>query len=145
MVVRGETGWEIVEAVQPVRVVALDEFLDRGEGGRYEVHRLKESLSADSMKKLTKAAKEFLGVDYDPYFQWSDKQIYCSELVWKAYDRGIDTRLSEPRPVSDLDLSDPTVKALIAKRFPDGMPDAIAVSPQDLADSPLLERVAEKH
>jgi hypothetical protein len=53
-------------------------------------------------------------------------------------------KLSEPRSVKEFDLSDPTVRALIKKRFPAGMPDDIAVSPQDLADSELLVRVARK-
>ncbi len=142
MVVAGDDGPGIVEAVQPVRVVPLKDFVARGEGGKYAVYRLEGEI--EDPAALTEAATAFLGAGYDPYFQWSDDLIYCSELVWKAYERGLGIELSEPRPVSDFDLTDPAVKKLIAKRFPDGMPPDVAVSPQDLADSASLRKIHER-
>lgn len=146
VVVRGEEGWAVVEAVQPVRVVALREWLERGKDERYEVRRLaNDVLDEAAQRALIEEARSFVGLDYDPLFGWSDKRIYCSELVWKAYERGLGIRLSEPRPLTDFDLSAPAVAELIAQRYPDGLPPGeVAVSPQDLADSPLLELVASR-
>jgi uncharacterized protein YycO len=142
MVIAGEDGPQIVEAVQPVQIIPLKEFLAHGKSGSYEVYRLKASIA--DPRALTEAATKLVGNDYDPYFQWSDDLIYCSELVWKAYERGLGIKLSEPRSVSDFDLTHPSVQKLIRQRFPEGMPPDVAVSPQDLADSKLVERVAKR-
>ena len=69
--------------------------------------------------------------------------MYCSELVWKAY-KAAGIELSAPRKLTDFDLSSPAVARLMAQRWPGGVPDDVAVSPQDLADSALLERVASR-
>jgi hypothetical protein len=29
--------------------------------------------------------EEFTGKNYDMTFEWSDNNIYCSELIWKVY------------------------------------------------------------
>lgn len=148
MVVAEGTGWAVVEAVQPVRVVPLRDWLDRGVDGRYAVYRLKQAdavLTADAQTELATAARAFVGRDYDPFFGWSDDRIYCSELVWKAFERALDVELGTPHPVTDFDLEAPAVVGILAKRFPDGLPEGeVAVSPQDLADSALLERIARK-
>ena len=148
MVVQGEAGWQVVEAVQPVRVVGLADWLARGEGQRYEVFRLKDAeavLAGDAPRELAKVARSFVGLDYDPWFGWGDERIYCSELVWKAYQRGLGIQLGVPHPVTDFDLEAPVVAEALRRRFPDGLPEGeVAISPQDLADSPALERVAGK-
>ncbi len=142
LVVRADGEWAVIEAVQPVRIVPLKEFLARGVDGRYAAYRPTEPLTDGQAERLTAAAKEFVGRDYDAYFGWDDDLIYCSELIWKAYDRGLGIELSEPRALASFDLTHPTVAALMQRRWPAGVPDDVAVSPQDLADSELLKKVA---
>ncbi|MDP6932204.1 MAG: YiiX/YebB-like N1pC/P60 family cysteine hydrolase, partial [Myxococcota bacterium] len=68
--------------------------------------------------------------------------MYCSELVWKIYERGAGITLSPLRTISDYDLSHPDVQATVAARWPDGIPaQEPMVSPQDLFDSDLLRTV----
>ena len=74
MVIAGENGPQIIEAVQPAQIIPLKEFLAHGKSGSYEVY----------------------------------------------------------------------LQKLIRQRFPEGMPPDVAVSPQDLADSKLVERVAKR-
>lgn len=69
MVIAGENGPQIIEAVQPAQIIPLKEFLAHGKSGSYEVY----------------------------------------------------------------------LQKLIRQRFPEGMPPDVAVSPQDLADSKLVE------
>lgn len=142
MLVKHEGSIGVLEAVQPVRVVTLESWLARGEDRAFAVYRSKTRLSPEKRKALEAAGREHLGKDYDLYFGWDDTLIYCSELVWKAYSEGLGIELSAPRPLADFDLSSPTVQALMKKRWPNGVPDQKAVSPQDLADSALLQRVA---
>ena len=76
--------WMVYEAVQPVQKVTLSEFILRGENSQYTVLRLKN----DSLVKLdhvTQKMKNYLlkqiDKDYDWVFNWSEEEMYCSELV----------------------------------------------------------------
>ncbi len=144
MVVKDGKSWAVIEAVQPVRVVPLTDFLDRGVDRKYEARRTKTPLSEQQAAALSQAARSFEGRDYDLYFGWDDELIYCSELIWKAYSNGLGIDLSTPRALSDFDLNSPAVAALMKKRWPGGVPADVAVSPQDLAESSLLERVGSR-
>ena len=39
--------------------------------------------------------RQLEGKHYDFWFEWSDERIYCSELVWKIYRRGLGIELGE--------------------------------------------------
>ena len=75
----------VFEAIATVRYTPLAQWTARGRSGDYVVKRLKAPLTADQADKLRKAAETYAGKPYDLYFEWSDARIYCSELVWKAY------------------------------------------------------------
>jgi hypothetical protein len=66
---------------------------------------------------LRQAARGFGGKPYDLTFEWSDDRIYCSELVWKIYERGLGIRIGRLQKLGDFDLSDPAVKAKIKERY----------------------------
>jgi permuted papain-like amidase YaeF/Yiix C92 family enzyme len=133
----------VFEAVAQVRFTPFKEWVDRGEGGRYVVKRLRESgllRSPNKLSALKQAALAFAGRPYDPYFEWSDDRIYCSELVWKAYDRGLGIQLGSLASLLTFDLSNPLVKAKLAERFGNHVPsDERVISPAVIFDSPLLE------
>lgn len=135
----------VLEAVAQVRLTPLSEWVRRGRDGRYVVKRLKDSgyLSGrDNVERLERAALRFRGRPYDPYFEWSDRRIYCSELVWKAYQRGLGLRLGEPDALSTFDLSSDVVKRKLRERFGDKVPlREPVISPAAIFDSPLLKSV----
>ena len=68
---------------------------------------LTKSLNRFSMKII---GKQYLGKDYDAQFDWSDKKIYCSELVWKVYYHSLNLELGELQKLSSFNLSNPAVK-----------------------------------
>jgi len=106
----------VYEAIKTVQYTPLRKWVERGEGGHYAVKRLREAdriLTSQAVKKLQQAGANFQGKPYDSYFEWPDKRIYCSELVWKIYDRGLGIRIGRLQKVRDLDLSDPIVKTKI--------------------------------
>ena len=78
----------VYEAVQPVKLALLKDWIKRGENSHFVVKRIKDSknlLTNDYISKMRKAGEKYIGKDYDLYFEWSYPKIYCSELVWKIY------------------------------------------------------------
>ncbi|SHJ83099.1 Permuted papain-like amidase enzyme, YaeF/YiiX, C92 family [Rubritalea squalenifaciens DSM 18772] len=136
----------VLEAVQPVRVTALKDFLKRSHRGNYQVMRLKDPspLTQSSISKAHLWAKEQVGKQYDAQFLWSDNHLYCSELVWKVFQSCANVELCKPKTIRDYDLSHPKVQALIKQRY--GSVNRLplsekVVAPSDIAESPLLEIV----
>lgn len=126
----------VLEAVEPVRWTPLAEWRARGEG--FAVRRPREALTDAQLAALAREGERYLGLHYDGRFEWSDRRMYCSELVFKIFERALDVRLSEPERWGDLRLS-PRARALARRRL--GRlppPDALVVTPAALAASPLL-------
>lgn len=125
----------VIEAVGPVREIALESWIEDG-GGRFSAFRLKEK--AD-LQKAVDAAEQFLGLPYDNLYNWDDREFYCSELVYKAYRRGCGISLCDLKPVDAYSLG------LIDKETRDSLDPAFlrrqVVAPADLARSPLLKLV----
>jgi hypothetical protein len=142
---RGDDGrWMVLEAVQPVSVTTLELWRLRNRES-FAVKRLKGAdslLTANVIDKMKQEAGSYLGKNYDIYFNWSDAEIYCSELVWKLYHAvGID--ICPLNPLRSYDLSHPIVKAIMQKRYGNNIPlDEKMVAPGDLFKSEKLESVA---
>lgn len=138
----------VYEAVQPVKVTDLENWVDRGEGGHYAVKRLKNAdqfLIDPVLNDMLRIATRFLGKDYDIYFEWSDEKIYCSELVWKIYKEALGIELGELRKLKDFDLSSTIVKTIMAERYGDAVPlDEVVISPEDMFNSNKLRLVVQK-
>lgn len=132
--------WMVYEAVQPVKKTALSDFNRRGQG---TVMRLKHaSLTPEDIEKLKKVFKGYEHKNYDDAFNWSDDRIYCSELVYKLYDKGLNIKLCEPRKLKDFDLSNPLVKAQLTLQYGNAIPlEEPMVAPGDISGSALLEAV----
>ncbi|MBT8326761.1 MAG: peptidoglycan peptidase, partial [Bacteroidia bacterium] len=82
----------------------------------------------------------FLNKSYDIQFQWSDEKLYCSELVWKIYKRGVGLELGSPKMLKEYNLDSKLVKEQLKLRYGADIPlkDKM-ISPQDIFESDLLE------
>lgn len=134
----------VIEAIQPVKITTLKGFLSRGVNKHFAVMRLIDSenlLTPESIKKMKARGKSMLGKNYDIYFEWSDKKIYCTELVWKIYNAaGIN--ICELEKLGEFDLSHPFVKNLMKQRYGNNIPfDEPVVSPGSMFSSPKLRLV----
>lgn len=129
--------WVVYEAVQPVKKTSLEDFNARGKG---TVKRLEnKDLSKEEINKLKILFKTYEHKDYDEAFNWSDDQIYCSELVYKLYNNGLQIELCKPRKLSDFDLSNPLVKEKLNEKYGNKIPlNEPMVSPEDIYKSKLL-------
>ncbi len=136
---------KVFEAVQPVKVTSLRSFIRRGHRRHYVVKRLKDAeqlLTPAVLKKMRRLGRGFLGKNYDYTFQWSDRRIYCSELVWKLYQRAAGITLAKPRAAGTFQLSHPHVQRKIKERYGGRFnPAEPVVSPGQLFDSPRLTLV----
>ena len=139
---QGDTAVYVFEAVQPVKLTPIDEWIDRGVDGNFDVLRLRDKqLSDRQINDMMKMGQRWLGTDYDLNFQWDNDLMYCSELVWKLYSEAAGIELCEPSQVKNLDLDHPDVRSFIQTRFGgiDRIPtEAFIVTPADLHDSELL-------
>ena len=139
----------VLEAVQPVKTTVIDDFIARNPKSFYAM-RLKNArlhINSTSIKKAEKYAKLQIGKDYDPYFQWSDKKIYCSELVWKIYQHATGIKLCTPRLLSSYHLHHPSVQAMIKQRYGSmsKLPmNELMVAPSDIARSNFLIEAPRK-
>ncbi|KAA3610108.1 MAG: YiiX family permuted papain-like enzyme [Calditrichaeota bacterium] len=131
----------VYEAVQPVKLTPLDEWIARGENGHYVVKRLKnfDPLTGDVMKKMKAVGNKYLGKNYDLYFEWTDAKIYCSELVWKIYKRGAGIEIGALQKLSEFDLTNPIVKNKLKERYGDDLPvNEIVISPAAMFNADKL-------
>lgn len=146
IVVRRSGRLMVLQAVQSVGITTLESFISHSRPGTFLAMRVNTAPAPESYRKARNWAMAQIGRNYDPRFLWNDRNLYCSELVWKIYQKsGIG--LCPPRRFRDYDLSKPAVGKIIKQRF-GGMGrvpmDEIVVAPSDLAASELLSEVPRK-
>ena len=132
--------WIVYEAIQPVKKTSLKEFNARGKGAAKRLST--KTLSEEEIAKLKKQFKKYEHKNYDEAFNWSDDQIYCSELVYKLYNNALHIELCKPRKLSDFDLSNPLVKEKLNEKYGNKIPmNEPMVSPEDIFRSGLLSDI----
>ncbi len=132
----------VMEAVQPVQIISLESFISRGENEHFAIKRLSGDGPTDSQVKTMKSyGLSQMNKNYDIYFNWSDEEIYCSELVWKMYsEAGI--KLCDLRKLKDFDLTSDIVKRIMKERYGKEIPyEEKVVAPSDIFDSEMVETV----
>lgn len=141
---QGDT-YIVFEAVQPVKKTPLDKWIARGKNGHFVIKRLKNAqqlLTAETLSRMKDIGESFMGRNYDGYFNWSDERIYCSELVWKTYQRAAGIEVGKLEKLGDFDLSNKIVKKELKERYGDHIPfNEPVISPADIFNSDLLVTV----
>jgi uncharacterized protein YycO len=132
----------VFEAIEPVGVRTLEDWISSGEDQKYAVYRLQNrSLNATELSNMKSYLKTQLDKHYDLGFNWSDKEMYCSELAYKAY-KAIGIELCSPKALRDFNLESPQVRKIMQQRYGAQIPyDEPMVSPRQLSDSKLLYKV----
>lgn len=134
--------WMVYEAVQPVSKISLDEFNARGKATVMRLKNSSEILTNEAEVKLKAVFQSYENKNYDMAFNWSDKELYCSELVYKMYHKALKVELCKPRKLKDFDLKNPLVKKELEKQYGSKIPlEEPMVAPSDISNSSLLELV----
>jgi len=78
-------NWYVRESIGTVHDTQLKMWLLRGRKTDFSVHRLK-----DEYKKLIpdfiSETEKYLGLEYDIHYNFDNKRIYCSELMYNAWN-----------------------------------------------------------
>jgi len=130
----------VYEAVQPVGKRRLDEWIESGVNAEFVVKRLDTvQLTENKIKALKSYAIEQFGKNYDGKFNWSDKEMYCSELVYKCYWNACQIKLATPKPLREFNIDGPIVRKIMKERYENDIPyDEPMISPDQLVNSRLL-------
>ncbi len=138
----------VYEAVQPVMLTPLQDWIDRGVDSSYVIKRLlnaNEVLTTQTIGKMKAYGEQFSGRDYDLYFEWSDDKMYCSELVWKIYKEATNIEIGKLEQLATFDLSSELVQQTMKERYPNKIPlDELVISPAAMFNSPLLKTIVSK-
>lgn len=137
--------WFVYEAIQPVKLTPLQDWIERGKDKHYVIKRLSNAdnvLTTEIIKKMKSIGEEFKGKDYDIYFEWSDDKLYCSELVWKIYKEATGIEIGKLQTLSSFNLQHPLVQQKMRERYGNNIPyDEQVISPAAMFNSDKLVSV----
>lgn len=94
ILVKRDGHWQVAQALMNVHYTPLIEYLIQDRDLRVTSFRMK-GLTEEQKVKLQPGIAKLLGKPYDINYEPDDRKIYCSELVWKVYDRELGVHWSE--------------------------------------------------
>ena len=137
----------VFEAVQPVRLTPLSQWIKRGKDEHFVIKRLKHAtkiLTPGLKQKMKDLGTQHLGKDYDRFFEWSDEKMYCSEVVWKIYKKATGVEIGQLEKLKDFNISHPLVKKKLRERYGHKIPyDEKVISPTTIFQSKKLKTVLQ--
>ncbi|MEW5797294.1 MAG: YiiX family permuted papain-like enzyme [Candidatus Zixiibacteriota bacterium] len=140
-----DNNFVVYEAVGPTRVIPLQDWIRQGVKGHFVARRidtLLAHLTDESLARMRQVGESHLGKPYDPVFNWSDSQMYCSELVWKIYRDGLGLELAPLRKLGGYQIEHPAVRQKLRERYGDSIPlQEPVIAPADLMASERLKQV----
>lgn len=139
ILIRRDGTWYVAEAIGEVRYTPLYLWVVRGRASKVAAYRVKE-LPPDSSQALNSGVRALLGRPYDFRYAPEDDEIYCSELVYKVFDRSLGIRIGTWERLGDLNWE--PYEAVIRDMESGGLPlDRLMITPVGLTRSPLVEQV----
>ena len=78
-----DNNWYVLEAIGPVKLTNYWTWINRGYEKRFDAYRINE-ISGKELQFIN-AAKVYIGKKYDHKYKMDDNEIYCSELLYKAF------------------------------------------------------------
>jgi cell wall-associated NlpC family hydrolase len=133
ILLRSNEQLHVFEAIQPVKMTPLEEWIARGRNGHYVVKRLRDAetrLTPAVLAKMRSLARRYAGKDYDLLFAWDDNEMYCSELVWKIYQQSAGIEVGKREKLGHMQLDHPQVQQLLTARYGKQIPlDETVITP----------------
>jgi uncharacterized protein YycO len=140
MVSHEDGRWHVIEAIGPVKITPLGDYIARGRGKKVWAYRLDESSKKKVPAALT-AMKKDLGKPYDPRYRFDDEAVYCSELIWRGWKAATGKELGTAVTLGSLNWQ-PYQAVIEAIEGPGNLPlDRKMITPRDLAKAKELTRV----
>ena len=132
--------WVVVESIFSVHETPLFAWEFRGRGGGFTAYRLDpkyDSLIPEFKKDLL----SYLGRPYDfNYDMTNGNAVYCSDLVYLAFDKASGEKMGTLEKLRDLDWK--PYEEFIKTEQGGGLPlDRVMITPASLARAPQLHEV----
>ncbi|MFN0127797.1 MAG: YiiX/YebB-like N1pC/P60 family cysteine hydrolase [Verrucomicrobiales bacterium] len=138
IVARRGDKWVVVEAVGPVKETPLFSWIRQGRRSGLAVYRLTRDL--ERIPALIAEARAMVGRPYDIHYALDDGAIYCSELIWKAWNRAGGTPLGSLTTLGDLNWR--PHEAVIRRIENGGLPlDRPMITPVEITRDPRLTEI----
>ena len=140
VLVRDGDQWMVAEAIGEVRVTPLKLWLFRSRHCRFAAYRV-DAMKAADMPKLRKAIDAMMGKAHDYHYAPDDDEIYCSELVFRAYERGLGVKIGDWQKLGDLTWK--PFEKFVRSMEEGALPlDREMITPVALTRGPLVRRVS---
>lgn len=136
----------VYEAVQPVQIIPLEQWITRDKNNHFETKRLKNATSVftpENIEKIKEQMNLHIGKNYDGAFRWSDNEMYCSEVIWKIYKNACNLEIGKTQVLEDLNTANPIVMKRLNEIYPQVIPwREKVISPQAIYESDLLTTIS---
>jgi hypothetical protein len=141
IVAKEDDRWVVYEAYKPVGATPLREFVGRGRNGAFAVYRFRAEHQPHIPQVLTNV-RQYRGRPYDERYRLDDdaESIYCSELIYLAYQQASGERLGKLVTLGDLKWQPYTELIEQLEKAPPPLEREI-ITPRDLAAAPQLEKI----
>lgn len=143
MVFRENGDWWVIEAIGPVKVTQLQDYIDRGRDDKLWAYRFDEKKRKHIPAALA-AMKEDLGKPYDARYRFDSEAIYCSELIFRGWKAATGEDLGKVVTLGSLkwEKYKPVIEAIEGQG---NLPlDRQMITPRDLAKASGLKLVYSK-
>ena len=139
VVVKDGDSWVVYQAYGTVTKTPLFNYVTQGRFGRFAVYRLKPEYQ-HVLPDFIKALDAFLGMPYDIHYAMGDDEIYCSELIYKAFFNATGEKLGRLVTLGELNW-EPYVETM--KKIENSPPplDRVMITPKHLSEADQLMNV----
>lgn len=132
------------EAIGPVLKTPYADWAKHGANDHVVIKRLKDAapLTRERIAAMKSEGEKEMGRPYDIRFNMDEDYIYCSELVWKVYERGAGLRVGTIERFGDMDFTGAEARRVLKERFGSAFPaDQEVITPASIFRSSLLYTV----
>ncbi len=139
ILVKRDGRWMVAEAIGDVRYTPLYVWMVRGRRSAIDSYRVR-NLPPGGAPRIQAGVDKLLGKPYDFRYAPDDAEIYCSELVYKVYDRELGIKIGDWEKLGDLNWKpmEKFIRSMEGGRLP---LNREMITPIGLTRSPKVVRV----
>ncbi len=134
-------NWAVIEAIGSVHETSLISWIFRGRGGNFTVYRL-DSAHLPLAPKFKSTLLTYRGMPYDMDYDMmaNTNEVYCSSLVYLAFQKTTGEQMGRLEKLGDLDWK-PFAGFIMADQMGHLPLDRVMITPASLARAPQLHEV----